>query len=159
MTIKAIAPLFLLVAASSLITGCGSIDAMGNSVKGRFGRVPPKVRIIEGDSRQVYEAARLAMVKLDYEVLSGGPAQGRLDGLSPIGGGGDFKSSRQRSISIHLQAVDDRSVAVSVLLKEIVEEDFSKVANPATETPLRDSASYEVFFEELARQLQALKGK
>ncbi|MFA5057407.1 MAG: hypothetical protein WC485_04795 [Opitutaceae bacterium] len=157
--IKALAPLFLLVAAFGLLPGCASINSLGNSVKDRFVRVPPKVRIVEGDSRQVYEAARRAMVKLDYQVLSGGPAQGKLEGLSPIGGGDDFKSSRQRSISIHLQALDDRSVEVSVLLTEIVEEDFSKGANSATETPLRDSMAYEVFFEELTRQLQTQHGK
>jgi hypothetical protein len=44
-------------------------------------------------------------------------------------------------------------------LQEIIEDNFNKLANSATETPLRDSAGYDAFFEELERQLQGMKGK
>ena len=120
---------------------------------------PPKLRIVDGEPRQVYEAARLAMDRLGYQVTDGGPAQGRLEGLSRIGGGNDFKSSRQRAITVHLQPQDGGTVEVQVRLSEIVEDSFNRLANSATETPLRDSAGYDAFFEELARQLQGLKGK
>jgi len=46
-----------------------------------------------------------------------------------------------------------------VQLEEIVEDSYNKLSNPATETPLRDSAGYDAFFEELARQLQGMQGK
>jgi hypothetical protein len=132
---------------------------MRSTVKERIEGVPPKVRIVRGEQRQVYEAARLAIDKLGYQQTSGGPAQGRLEGLSHIGGGNDFKSSRQRSISIHLQPRDDGNIEVQVLLQEIVEDNYNKLANPATETPRRDSAGYDAFFDEMERQLQGQKGK
>lgn len=152
-------PIFLLAAACSLVAGCASVESVRSSMKDRISGGPPKVRVVEGEARQVYEAARLTMEKLGYQLTTGGPAQGRLDGLSRIGGGDDFKSSRQRAISVHLQPDEGGTVEVRVRLSEIVEDSFSRLANSATETPLRDSAGYDAFFEELARQLQGLKGK
>lgn len=157
---KTIDPLFLLVVAwSLLVAGCASIESVRSTMQERIEGVPPKVRIVRGEQRQVYEAARLAIDKLGYQQTSGGPAQGRLEGLSHIGGGDDFRSSRQRSISIHLQPRDDGNIEVQVQLEEIVEDSYNKLANPATATPLRDPAGYDAFFDEMERQLQGLKGK
>ena len=151
--------LCLLAVAWSLVAGCASIESVRSTVKERIEGVPPKVRIVQGEQRQVYEAARLAIDKLGYQQVGGGPAQGRLEGLSRIGGGDDFRSSRQRSISIRLLPREGGNVEVQVLLQEIIEDNFNKLANSATETPLRDSAGYDAFFEELERQLQGMKGK
>jgi hypothetical protein len=156
---KIIFPLGLLVVAWGLGGGCASIESVRSKVEERIEGVPPKVRIVQGEPRQVYEAARLTIDKLGYQQTSGGPAQGRLEGLSHIGGGDDFRSSRQRSISIHLLPRGDGNVEVQVRLQEIVEDSYNKLANPATETPLRDSAGYGAFFDEMERQLQGLKGK
>jgi hypothetical protein len=155
MTTKALPCCLLLAAIWGLLAGCASID----SVKDRFAGVPPKTRLVQGEPRQVYDAARLAMEKLGCEFVGGGPAQGRLEGLSRIGGGDSFGSARQRSISIHLQPLDGGSVEVQVLLKETIEDNFDRLNNPAVETTLRDSASYDAFFAELERLLQAQKGK
>ena len=156
---KTLGPLFLLVVAWGLVAGCASLESVRSTVQERIEGVPPKVRLVQGEQRQVYEAARLAIDKLGYQQTSGGPAQGRLEGLSHIGGGDDFRSSRQRSISIHLQPRDDGNIEVQVQLEEIVEDSYNKLANPATATPLRDPAGYDAFFDELERQLQGLKGK
>jgi len=156
---KIIFPLCLLVVAWSLGGGCASIESMRSAVKYRIAGEPPKIRSVAGDPYKVYEAARLALEKLGYQQVSGGPAQGRLEGLSRIGGGDDFRSSRQRSISIHLLPREGGNVEVQVQLEEIVEDSYNKLSNPATETPLRDSAGYDAFFEELARQLQGMQGK
>jgi hypothetical protein len=156
---KTIGPLFVLVVAWSLVAGCASIESVRSTVQERIEGLPPKVRMVQGESRQVYEAARLAIDKLGYQQTSGGPAQGRLEGLSHIGGGDNFRSSRQRSISVHLLPREEGNIEVQVLLEEIVEDNYNKLANPATETPLRDSAGYDAFFDEMERQLQGLKGK
>ena len=156
---KIILPFCLLVVTWGLGGGCASIESVRSTMRDRIAGVPPKIRNVEGDPRMVYEAARLTMEKLGYQQVSGGPAQGRLEGLSRIGGGDDFRSSRQRSISIHLLPREGGNVEVQVLLQEIIEDNFNKLANPATETPLRDSAGYDAFFEELERQLQGRKGK
>jgi len=144
----------LAAAGCSLAAGCASIEAMRSTVQDRLAGAPPKVRIVKGEAREVYDAARRAMERLGYQLTVGGPAQGRLEGLSRVGGGDDFRSSRQRAISVHLQPREGGDVAVEVRLSEIVEESFNRLANPATETPLRDSPAYDAFFEELERQLQ-----
>jgi hypothetical protein len=156
---KTLRSLILLAAVGGFLGGCASLESMRDTVKDRVAGVPPKVRVVEGESRQSYEAARLAMEKLGYRFASGGPAQGRLEGFTRIDGGHDFGSSRQRSISIHLEPVDGGKIEVQVLLTEIIEEGSDRAAGAPVETPLRESSGYDAFFLELERQLQGAKGK
>jgi hypothetical protein len=44
-------------------------------------------------------------------------------------------------------------VELQVKMTELIEEDSSRSALPATETPVRDPAAYEVFFNEVERRL------
>jgi len=118
------------------------MESVRGTVRDRFSGVPPKVRTVDGNSRRVYEAARQAMERLGYQFTNGGPAQGRLEGLSRIGEGDDFRSSRQRSISINLEDLDGGKVEVQVQITEIIEEDFDRSAMPPTETPLLDSPAF-----------------
>ena len=143
----------LLTVLLSLGGGCTSMDSVGSKMKDRIATVPPRVRVVNGDSRQVYEAARQAMLHFDYHFTEGGFAQGRLEGLSRIDGNGSFGSSLQRSISIHLEALDGGRVEIQVKMTEIIEEDSSRSAMSATETPVRDPAAYDAFFDEIERRL------
>jgi hypothetical protein len=95
------------------------------------------------------------MQKLGYQFTGGGPAQGRLEGLSRIGGSDNFRSSRQRAIAIHLEALEGGKVEIQVRMTEIIEENFSRTGMPATEAPLRETAAHEVFLDEVERRLQA----
>jgi hypothetical protein len=150
--------LFVLVLAiATVLAGCKSIHSMRESVRERIVGVPPHVRVVQGDEKQVFAAARLAMAKLGYEMVRGGPAQGKLEGLTRVGTGDDFHSSRQREITINLLPGESGFIEVRVWLQEIVENDFGRASNPATEMPVRDSAAYDAFFEGL--QLQAVGGK
>lgn len=153
MVLKNIALHILLAASLGFLAGCESFDSMRESVKDRFAPVVPVTRVFTGTPREVYEAARIAMVALGYEVVRGGAAQGRLEGVSRIGSAGEFGSSRQREISIRLQSMEGGKVEIAVELKEAVEESFNKLSSSATETPVRDPASFEAFFGELARRL------
>jgi hypothetical protein len=155
MNLKTLQSLILLAAVGGFLGGCTSLESMRDTVRDRVAGVPPKVRVIDGESHQSYEAARRAMEKQGYRFASGGPAQGRLEGLTRIDGGRDFGSSRQRSISIHLEPLDGGKIEVQVLLTEIAEEDSNRAAGAPVETPLRESAGYDAFFAELERQLQS----
>ncbi len=155
MTSLPVRTLVLVAALAGLLAGCAS---MRDSVRERFAPMQPKVRVFPGETKQVFAAARQAMVRLGFEVSRGGPAQGELEGLTRIGGG-DLYSSRQRDMTVRLVALDDDRVEVRVVIEEIEEDRYSKLSNPATSTPLRDSAMYDAFFEEVERQLQAVAGK
>ena len=159
MNLKTLRSFILLAAAWGFLSGCDSLESVRDTVKDRVAGVPPKVRVVDGESRGTYEAARLAMEKLGYRFAGGGPAQGRLEGLTRIDGGRDFGSSRQRSITIHLEPLDGGKIEVQVLLTEIVDEGSERAAGGPTETPLRESSGYDIFFAELERQLQGGKGK
>lgn len=159
MKTRALSPLLLLAATWGLLAGCESLHSVRDSVRERIVGVPPHVLVVQGDEKQVYTAARLAMVKLGYEMVRGGPVEGELEGLSRIGGGDDFRSARQRDITINLQPGTDGNVEVRVWLKEIEESDFNRAVSPATETPVHDAAAFGAFFEALQVQLQGLAGK
>ncbi len=151
--------LLLAVAGAALLGGCDSVESVRSTVTDRFAAVPPRVRTVDGDSRQVYEAARLALGKLGYRFAGGGAAQGRLQGYSRIGEDSDFRSSRQRSISIRLQALDGGKVDVQVQMTEMIEDDSNPSAMPATDTPLRDSPAFDVYFDELEHCLAVIKAR
>jgi hypothetical protein len=143
----------LLAVLIGLGAGCTSMDSVESKMKDRMVTVPPRIRVVSGEVKQVYEAARQAMEHFDYHFTEGGPAQGRLEGLSRIEGGGGFDSSMQRSVSIRLEALDGGRVEIRLKLTEIIEEDSGRSARPATETPVRDPAAYDAFFEEVERRL------
>jgi hypothetical protein len=159
MTTRVAKSVCLSLLASGLLAGCASMDSVRSSMKDRFVGMSPTVRLVQGAPRQVYDAARVAMEQLGYRYVRGGPAQGELEGLSRIGAGDDFRSSRQRSIEIHLQPLDGDSVEVGVRLKEIVQDGSSRVSSLATETPLRESSAYDAFFEALERMLHTSTDK
>lgn len=134
--------------------GCTSMDSMRATVKEHISSAPPMARTVSGDSHQVYAAARKAMEKFGYRFTDGGPAQGRLEGLSRIEGDDNLRSSRQRSISIHLEELEGGRVEIQVQIKEIIEEEFSRSAMPATETSVRDPSVYDAIFDEIERRLK-----
>ncbi len=128
-----------------LLAGCTQFE----SVKERFTPATPQVRVVKGGQRQVYDAARLAMEKLGYRVTGGGPAQGRLEGLSEISRGGSFGAAQQWSIAIRLEPAEAGSVEVQVLIRQTVEREGEGQSGTATDQALRDPAAYESFFQRL----------
>jgi len=149
--------LLLPAIAIALLTGCGSVQTVRSTVKERFASQAPRKRSFEGNQRQIYDAAKITMEKLGYQMAAGGPAQGRLEGFSKVGSGDDFRSSRQRSVELRMEPMDGGLVEVQLLLREIIEEDFARGGAPTTESAVRDPGSYEAFFNELGRQLLIVK--
>lgn len=145
----------LLAVLLGLCGGCSSMESVRSTMRDRIAGVPPKVRTVNGDLRQVYEAAHQTMDKLGYQFTGGGPAQKRLEGHSRIYESDDFKTCRQRAVLVRLEDLEGGRVEVQVQMTEIIAEDTDRSARPATETPLRDSTAYDAFFDELERRLQA----
>jgi len=151
------APVFpgciVLAVAGIVLAGCTQFE----SVKDRFTPAPPQSRVVRGEPRQVYDAARLAMEKIGYQFANGGPAQGRLEGISAIARGGSFGAAEQRSITISLRPAEAGQVEVRVLIKETIERDSDRSTAMATEESLRDPAPYERFFGLLEQLLKSGK--
>lgn len=137
------------------LAGCDSLGGSG----GRLGPAPAKSRTFQADPRAVYEAARVSLAKMEFRVTGGGPAQGRITAVSGLSTSDSLRGTRQISIAVRIAPTGDGSSDVSAELKEAIEEDSERKPGFATETPLRDTPYYEVFFNGLGQALADRKMK
>ena len=104
--------------------------------------------------RVTYEAVRTAAAEMGYRFVRGGPAQGEFEGITGVRSGETMGTARQISMKVALMAtLDEKGTDVTVRLKEIIEADSSNRAGQATETPLRDTPQYDVFFRRVGAVL------
>ena len=140
----------LLILAAFAFSGC---DSMPGGLGGRMGPAPAQVRNYTAEPRAVYDAARVALAQMSFRQTGGGPAQGKIEAVSGLATSDTLRSTRQISISVRITALTDNSTEVSAVLKEIIEEDSDRRPGFATETALRDTPYYEVFFNDLGQAL------
>ena len=152
-------PLFLALAGLAL-AGCESISDAAGNVRAKFdSRSDARTRIYAAPPRATYAAARAAAEQMGYRFLRGGAAQGELDAMSGIAPGETNRSSRQIAMKVRLHAtLDAAETEVRVRFSEIIEPDSRNGAGVATETSLRDTPHYEVFFRNVQQELDAQVG-
>jgi hypothetical protein len=137
-----------------LLAGCESDSAdIVHSVLSA--REAPRSRTFQGETRAVYEAARAAAGEMGYRFVRGGPAEGKLEALSGISGGDNSGSSRQISLKVQIGPAEVSGSEVTASFTEIIEEGSAGLPAMATETPLRDTPLYEVFFRNVQKALDA----
>lgn len=118
------------------------------------GRDEAKTRTYAALPRVAYDAVRDAAAGMGYRFVRGGPAQGEFEALTGVRPGETHGSARQISMKVSLHAtLDGKGTDVTLRLKEIIEADSSNRAGQATETALRDTPQYEVFFARVGRAL------
>jgi hypothetical protein len=131
-------------------SGC---DSLPGGSGGRLGTPPAQVRTFAADPKAVYDAARVALAQMSFRQTGGGPAQGKIEAVSGLSTRDSLRGTRQISIAVRITALDAGGSEVSAVLKEIIEEDSDRRTGFATETPLRDTPYYEVFFSGLGQAL------
>jgi len=146
---------FPLALAFALLAGCETASNFSGAVRDRMAeREAPRVKVYAAEPRPTYEAVKAAAIQMGYKFQRGGAAQGELEAVSGIGQGEAVGSSRQIGMKVKLQAtLDGQGTKVSVRLTEIIESDSSNRAGLATESPLRDTPQYEVFFQRVGKVL------
>ncbi len=145
-------------AAALILTGCESMSDATSAVRGKFAeRAAPQTRTYPAAQRAVYDAARTAAEQMGYRFVRGGAATGVFEAISGVREGERVGSSRQLSLKAKLDPARDGGTAVAVRITEIIETDSSNRAGLATETPLRDTPQYEVFFRGIEQALAAPK--
>jgi hypothetical protein len=107
------------------------------------------------DRRSTYDAVRTAATQMGYRFVRGGAAQGEFEAVSPVGSGERTGTARQLAMKVRLENALEGGTAVSVKITEIIEADSSNRGGQATETPLRDTPQYEVFFRRVGDTLAA----
>ena len=115
----------------------------------------PHVRVFAADERTTYAAALAALDQVDFHFTHGGPAEGELEAMSSITH--DADGSRQVSLAAEFRAANGGGTEVTVRMKEILETDPDAHLGQGTETPLRDTPLYEVFFRNISQQLELKK--
>jgi hypothetical protein len=147
-------PLIAALAAAALLTGCES--SFSDDVRSALGpREAPRSRVFQADQRATYAAVRAAADEMGYKFGHGGPAEGELEALSSINRGDDAGSARQVEMKVHLSPAAESGTEVEVSLIEVIEEDSANQPGMATQTPLRDTPLYEVFFRNVQTALNA----
>ncbi len=139
----------LLLAVLGLCAGCDSITDATQSVRQHWeARNAGETRVYTGDRHAVYQAAKASAEKLGFRILRGGPAQGTFEAISGLDSS-TLHGSRQVRMSVALSD-NDAGTALTVKLSEIIEDNsLNRGAGTATETPLRDTPYYEVFFRQV----------
>ena len=147
--------LFAVAFAALGLSGCESISDATSGMRERVAaRSAPQTRIFQSTQRATYDAVRAAATEMGYRFIRGGPAQGEFEAISRVGSGETHGSARQIGMKVSLEpTLDGKGTDVAVRLTEILEADSSNRAGQATETPLRDTPQYDVFFRRVGQVL------
>ena len=138
------------------LAGCGSVGAdFKTSVSEKFTGPTYRTKVVTADGRAAYEAAKLAVEKLGFRVTGGGPAQGRIEALNQLSANDSLQGARQLALKVKLSPLTTGGTELAMLITEQVQDDFNKGTGQVTETPLRESAIYEVFFRTVEQTLAA----
>jgi hypothetical protein len=134
--------------------GCESMTDATSSVRERIaGREPVHAQTFAAEQKPTYEAVRTAATQMGYRFIRGGPAQGEFEAVSAVGAGERMGSSRQLAMKVKLERALEGGTNVSIKITEIIEADSSNRAGQATQTPLRDTPQYDVFFRRVGDAL------
>jgi hypothetical protein len=136
-----------------LLSGCES--GFSDDVRSALGpREAPRSRVFQADQKATYAAARRAVDEMEFHFEKGGPAEGTLEALSAISGGDEgATSARQISMKVSMQPGPESGTEVDVSLTEILSADATNQPGMATQTPLRDTPLYDVFFKDIQKYL------
>jgi hypothetical protein len=147
-------PLLTILFGAMLVAGCDS--GASDEVHSLLGpREAPKSRVFDAGQKATYQAVKEAADQMGFRFVRGGPAEGELEALSRITEGEDPGSSHQVSMKVHLHPAGDSGTEVVVSLTEMIEEPSPNEPPMATQTPLRDTPQYEVFFRDVQADLSA----
>ena len=142
----------LLVGGALLLAGCESSGSMSTRMRDRFQAPEPKVQVFEAGREEVFEAARAAMRRLDFQISKAGVAQGILNAHSRLHASDSFGKARQFGMEVRFHSYEPGKTEVAVVLRE--QEESASFAG-ATNLVLREHALYGSFFSALEEALQA----
>lgn len=139
--------------------GCSSSDSVSFPAPLREKFSPTyHTHVVSVDQRKAFDAAKAALKGMDFRLVSGGPAQGKLSAVNGLSTSSDLRSSRQLSLEVKLTKVAE-GTEIAALFSEVVEDDFSKRPGLGTSSPLRDTGIYDVYFQQIEAALAAAVAK
>jgi hypothetical protein len=145
---KSLGP-FYLVLGLILLCGC---EAVVDRMHERFATVPPKTKVLQAPSHDVFYAAQGTLKRMGFQLSRAAEAQGIIDAFSHVRPGDGPRELRQYTAEIRLISLRSGETELSILLREQVEGLLASGAG-ATDLPLRDHGLYETFFAALRKAL------
>ena len=147
---------FLLATICVAGTGCESWSNATGSVRDKLAaRDESRTKSFVTAPRAAYEAVRMAAGQMGYRFIRGGAAQGEFEAISSLGTNESLRSARQVAMKVRIHAAVDGGTEITVRLTEIIESDSINHPGQATESPLRDTPQYEVFFRSVQQAIDA----
>jgi hypothetical protein len=153
---KALIAATLLVGAV-ILAGCDTLDDASSSVREKFGgRDQSRSKTFSSPPRVVFEAVKLAASNMGYRQTRGGAAQGEFEAVSGVATGESADTARQVTLKVRLHGgLDGSSTDVSVRFGEILETGSGSGRGMGTETAMKDTPLYEVFYRNVQLALDA----
>lgn len=141
----------------TLVLGFAGCETARNDLRERFTAPQYQAKVVSVDQHKAYDAARVALKKMDYTFERGGPAQGFIHayGVVDASVAGGPGTARQIYMDVKISVAVEGGSKIEVLFSRMVEDDFNKRPGQGAVTPLRDSPLYEVFFSHVEAALAA----
>jgi len=139
----------VLMVGSIAFTGCESAD-LPPRLRERFEAPKPKIREYQAEQKEVFEAARRAMRRIDFTVSRAGAAQGIIRAHSGLRSGEGFGIARQNSLEVKIDSFTPGVTQVGVVVRE---QEESEGFSGATDIAVREHGLYDSFFGALEAEL------
>jgi hypothetical protein len=137
--------------------GCGSVHSAKDTVREHWtARYEGRTKAFATEQKEAFAAAKYAAGQLGFRMTKGGAAQGILEAVSTVQSDASLRGSRQMSLKLRISK-ESAGVSVTVLLTEIVADDFNKASAMGMETALKDSPLYELYFGHMGQYLSGKK--
>lgn len=147
----------VLLVSAVMLAGCDTLDDAAASVRDRFAKnEPTRSKTFSSPPRVVYDAVKVAAGRMGYRQTHGGPAEGEFEAINDVDVGETAGTARQQTMKIRLHgSLDGNSTDVGVRFTEILESGSGSGRGLGTETTMRDTPLYEVFFRNVQQALDA----
>ena len=128
--------------------GCSSVrDMLPARMQQRLEGTPEQVREVPGEPREVFDRARAALDEMNFTLMRGGPAQGRIEALGGVQS--DLRGARQLKLVATFDPGLPGSTRVGLTFFEIIEGDAQRSPGLATEAVIADTPLYAIFLRQL----------
>jgi hypothetical protein len=137
--------------------GCDTLEDASSNVRERFGaRDQARGKTFSSPPHVVFDAVKIAASNMGYRQTRGGPAQGEFEAINNVSVGETAGTAQQFAVKVRLHGgLDGNSTDVSVRFTEILETGSGSGRGMGTETTMKDTPLYEVFFRNVQQALDA----
>jgi hypothetical protein len=111
-----------------------------------------QTRTLPKDPDTVFDAAQAVLAEMNYKLVRGSRATGRLEMAAGVNPGSALRA-RQRNVEVSVEELDSGDSVIRTVFREATEDESPGGTVTATNRIIRDGTLYQVFWERLATKL------